>query len=51
MLASTEDKNLKVDYERLKSSFQDIEHGEDFIQQLDTAYKVFSHEPRLTPGS
>lgn len=42
LLSSPEDGNLLEEYESLKAAFQDVEHGEDFIQQMDTAYKVFS---------
>ena len=42
LLASPENSHLIEEYQSLKSSFQNVEHGEDFIQQLDTAYKVLS---------
>lgn len=42
MLKSPTDTSLQDDYERLKADFREIEHGEDFILQLDTAYAVFS---------
>ena len=42
LLASPEDSNLLKEYEGLKATFLDVDHGEDFIQQLDTAHKVFS---------
>ena len=41
MLNAPEDDSLKGDYENLKAAFREVEHGEDFIQQLDTAYEVF----------
>jgi hypothetical protein len=42
MLASPEDASLHEAYENLKVAFQEVEHGDDFIQQLETAYAVFS---------
>jgi hypothetical protein len=42
LLASPEESGFQENYKSLKSSFQEIELGEDFIQQLDTAYKVLS---------
>jgi exonuclease VII small subunit len=42
LLVSPEDSASHEDYETLKSSFQEIERCESFIQQLDTALKVFS---------
>jgi hypothetical protein len=42
MLKSPTDTSLQDDYERLKADFLEIEHGEDFILQLETAYAVFS---------
>jgi hypothetical protein len=42
MLASPEDTSLLQDLESLKVAFREVEHGEDFIQQLDTAHAVFS---------
>lgn len=42
MLASPADKNPREAYEKLKTAFQEVEHGGDFVQQLETAYKVFS---------
>jgi hypothetical protein len=41
-LASPEDNVARDEYESLKDSFQEIEHGESFIQQLDTSFKVFT---------
>ena len=41
MLSTPENQSLKEEYEMLKEAFREIEHGEDFIQQLDTAYAVF----------
>ena len=42
MLISPEDSGAKIAYENLKESFRIIEYGDGFVQQLDTAYKVFS---------
>jgi hypothetical protein len=42
LLASPEETAAQEEYEILKASFQEIEHGESFVQQLDTAFKVFS---------
>lgn len=42
MLNSPANKDLQADYDRLKDAFHEVEHGNDFIQQLDTAYAVFS---------
>jgi hypothetical protein len=42
MLIAPEDDSLKGDYKKLKAAFREVEHGEDFIQQLDTAFAVFS---------
>ena len=42
LLASPDDDNAQEEYKRLKASFKTIENGEDFIQQLETALKVFS---------
>jgi hypothetical protein len=42
MLNTPEDDSLQEDYKKLKAAFREVEHGEDFIQQLDTAYAVFS---------
>lgn len=41
MLITPEDDSLQKDYEKLKTAFREIEHGEDFILQLDTAHAVF----------
>jgi hypothetical protein len=41
MLSNPEDDRLQEDYENLKTAFREVEHGEDFIRQLDTAYAVF----------
>ena len=41
MLITPEDGRLLEDYENLKTAFREVEHGEDFIQQLDTAHAVF----------
>lgn len=41
MLITPEDESLQEDYEKLKTAFREIEHGEDFILQLDTAHAVF----------
>ena len=42
MLASPDDTSTLEAYVNLKAAFQEVEHGGDFVQQLDTAYKVFS---------
>jgi hypothetical protein len=42
MLTSPDDTSTEEALDKLKTAFQEIEHGGDFIQQLDTAYKVFS---------
>ena len=42
LLVSPENNKLLEEYQSLKASFLNAEHGEDYIQQLDTAYKVFS---------
>jgi tetratricopeptide (TPR) repeat protein len=42
MLATPDDTSIPVAYENLKTAFQQVEHGGDFVQQLDTAYQVFS---------
>ena len=42
MLISPEESGTTNVCENLKESFQSIDHGEDFFQQLDTAYNVFS---------
>jgi tetratricopeptide (TPR) repeat protein len=42
MLTSPDDSNIREDYDRLKDAFREVEHGEDFIQQLDTALSVFT---------
>ncbi len=42
MLSSPEDANLRQAYENLKVAFREVEHGDDFIQQLDTALEVFT---------
>ena len=47
MLISPEDGMLVEDYERLKNAFREVEHGEDFIQQLDAAYAIFQ---KSNPG-
>ncbi len=41
MLNNADDESLQADYEKLKTAFREVEHGEDFIQQLGTAYTVF----------
>lgn len=43
MLASPLDTGTAEAYENLKVAFQEVEHGGDFVQQLDTAYNVFSN--------
>jgi hypothetical protein len=43
LLASPGDSQIRAEYEGLKAEFQELEHGESFIQQLDTALKVFSN--------
>lgn len=49
MLAKSGDASIPEAYENLKTAFQEVEHGGDFVQQLDTAYQVFStssaHDP------
>ncbi len=42
ILTSSEDMNIRNDFENLKGAFWEVEHGEDFIRQLDTAYSVFT---------
>jgi hypothetical protein len=42
LLASPGDSVAGGEYESLKASFINIEHGESFVQQLDTALNVFS---------
>jgi hypothetical protein len=42
LLASPDDTSTLEAYENLKVAFQEVEHGGDFAQQLDTAYDVFS---------
>jgi hypothetical protein len=44
MLNNPDDVILREDFEKLKLAFQEVEHGEDFIQQLNTAYAVFSKD-------
>ena len=44
MLDTPDDIILREDCEKLKLAFQEVEHGEDFIQQLNTTYAVFSIE-------
>ena len=44
MLDTPDDVILREDFEKLKLAFQEVEHGEDFIQQLNTAYAVFSKD-------
>ena len=44
MLISPSDSSLRKDYEQLKENFLSIDHGEDFIQQLETAFKVFTNQ-------
>jgi hypothetical protein len=44
LLASPDDHSAREAYDSLKADFQAIEHGERFIQQLDTALKVFSQQ-------
>lgn len=44
MLRPPEDDGLHEDYDKLKAAFLEVEHGEDFIKQLDTAYAVFSRK-------
>jgi hypothetical protein len=41
MLQAENDLALKEDYAKLKNAFLNVEHGEDYIQQLETAYRVF----------
>ncbi len=42
MLMSPDDANTSAAFDNLKEDFRALEHGDDFIQQLDTAYEVFS---------
>jgi hypothetical protein len=42
LLGSPEDTRVKKAYEEIKESLLAVEHAEDFIQQLNTAYRVFS---------
>lgn len=42
LVESPEYTSVREAYESLKVAFQEVEHGEDFIQQLDTAHTVFS---------
>jgi hypothetical protein len=42
LLISPGDRAAREEYAHLKAAFQGIEHGESFIQQLDTAQNVFS---------
>lgn len=42
MLATPDEPGIPEAYDNLKTAFQQVEHGGDFIQQLDTAYQVFS---------
>ncbi len=42
MLATPEDTSVREDYENLKGAFREVEHGEDFIKQLEIAHAVFS---------
>ena len=37
MLDTPDDVILRKDFNMLKLAFQEVEHGEDFIQQLNTA--------------
>lgn len=43
LLDTPDDIQLSEDFEKLKAAFQEIEHGEDFVQQLETARSVFSN--------
>lgn len=42
LLSSPGDSTARTAYDSLKADFQGIEHGESFIQQLDTAFNVLS---------
>ena len=42
LLMSPNDDNTLTAYEDLKNRFKPLEHGDDFIQQPDTAHSVFS---------
>jgi len=42
MLGSPEDNHVLEAYDGLKVAFQEVEHGEDFIEQLDIAHAEFS---------
>jgi hypothetical protein len=42
LLANPEDNAVRAKLDDVKIQFVDIEHGESFIAQLDTAYQVFS---------
>jgi hypothetical protein len=44
LLAVPADSAVQMEYESLKEQLRSIEHGDDFIQQLETAHKVFSEE-------
>jgi len=47
MLQSENDLALQEDYAKLKSAFLNVEHGEDYIQQLETAHRVFQDKKYL----
>ena len=42
MLATSKNAQAKRQFTAIKTQFQEIEHGQDYIQQLNTAWKVFS---------
>lgn len=42
ILINPEDNKAKSSLEDIKSQFADIEHGDSFITQIETAYRVFS---------
>jgi tetratricopeptide (TPR) repeat protein len=42
LLDAPDDILLSEDFEKLKTAFREIEHGEDFVQQLETASSIFS---------
>lgn len=43
-LVSPDDIATLDNFENFKEDFKTLEHGDDFIQQLDTAFEVFSRE-------
>jgi hypothetical protein len=42
MLASPNDAEAKQQFTDVKTHFQEVEHGQDYIQQMNTAWNVFS---------